>query len=91
MEHVLIVQAEHVAIFEAIEAQDRDAACRAMRRHIQNACRRVFEGPDSNVPRRKGWPTTGPASSKIQQQAQTAETSLAYAAARLQSMKPLST
>jgi GntR family transcriptional regulator, transcriptional repressor for pyruvate dehydrogenase complex len=54
MEHMLIVQAEHVAIFEAIEAQDRDAACRAMRRHIQNACRRVFEGPNSNVPPAEG-------------------------------------
>ncbi len=49
VEHMLTVQAEHVAIFEAIEAQDKDAACRAMRRHIQNACCRVFEGPNSSV------------------------------------------
>ena len=49
MEHMLIVHAEHVAIFEAIEAQDKEAACRAMRRHIQNACCRVFEGPNSSV------------------------------------------
>jgi GntR family transcriptional regulator, transcriptional repressor for pyruvate dehydrogenase complex len=44
-EHMLTVQAEHVAIYEAIEAQDRDAARHAMRRHIRNACSRVFEGP----------------------------------------------
>lgn len=47
MEHMLLVQAEHVAMFEAIEAQDKDAARHAMRRHIQNACWRVFEGPGS--------------------------------------------
>jgi DNA-binding FadR family transcriptional regulator len=46
-EHMLLVQAEHVAIFEAIEAADKDAARRAMRRHIQNARWRVFEGPGS--------------------------------------------
>lgn len=46
-EHMLLVQGEHVAIFEAIAAGDRDAARSAMRRHIQNARWRVFEGPDS--------------------------------------------
>ncbi|MBN8994255.1 MAG: FadR family transcriptional regulator [Rhizobiales bacterium] len=46
-EHMLLVQGEHVAIFEAIAAGDRDAARGAMRRHIQNARWRVFEGPDS--------------------------------------------
>jgi GntR family transcriptional repressor for pyruvate dehydrogenase complex len=45
MEHLLTVQAEHVAMFEAIEAQDKEAARRAMRTHIENACFRVFEGP----------------------------------------------
>ena len=45
MDHLLTVQAEHVAMFEAIEAQDKDAARLAMRTHIQNACSRVFEGP----------------------------------------------
>ena len=45
MEHLLTVQAEHVAMFEAIEAQDKDAARLAMRTHIENACFRVFEGP----------------------------------------------
>lgn len=46
-DHMLLVQAEHVAIFEAIEAADKDAARRVMRRHIQNARWRVFEGPGS--------------------------------------------
>ena len=45
MDHLLTVQAEHVAMFEAIEAQDKDAARLAMRTHIENACSRVFEGP----------------------------------------------
>jgi DNA-binding FadR family transcriptional regulator len=47
LDHLLTVQAEHVAMFEAIEAQDKDAARHAMRTHIQNACSRVFEGPGS--------------------------------------------
>jgi DNA-binding FadR family transcriptional regulator len=46
-DHMLLVQAEHVAIFAAIEASDKDAARRVMRRHIQNARWRVFEGPGS--------------------------------------------
>jgi DNA-binding FadR family transcriptional regulator len=46
-DHMLLVQAEHVAIFEAIADADKDAARRAMRRHIQNARWRVFEGPGS--------------------------------------------
>ena len=46
MEHLLTVQAEHVAMFEAIEAQDKEAARLAMRTHIENACFRVFEGPN---------------------------------------------
>lgn len=44
LEHLLTVQAEHVAIFDAIEAKDKDAARLAMRAHIENACCRIFEG-----------------------------------------------
>ena len=36
---------EHVVLFEAIEARDKDASRAAMRRHIENTCRRVFDGP----------------------------------------------
>jgi GntR family transcriptional regulator, transcriptional repressor for pyruvate dehydrogenase complex len=43
-EHRLTVQAEHVALFEAIEAGDAEAARRAMRAHIENTRIRVFEG-----------------------------------------------
>ena len=49
LDHLLTVQAEHVAMFEAIEAGDKDAARLAMRTHIQNACSRVFEGPGGSV------------------------------------------
>lgn len=45
VEHLLTVQAEHVAMFDAIEAGDKEAARLAMRTHIENACSRVFEGP----------------------------------------------
>ena len=45
LEHLRIVQTEHVVLFQAIEARDRDAARAAMRRHIENTCKRVFEGP----------------------------------------------
>jgi DNA-binding FadR family transcriptional regulator len=45
LEHRRIVQNEHVVLFQAIEARDRDAARAAMRRHIENTCTRVFEGP----------------------------------------------
>jgi DNA-binding FadR family transcriptional regulator len=45
LEHLLTVQAEHVAMFEAIEAGDKDAARIAMRTHIEHACSRIFEGP----------------------------------------------
>jgi GntR family transcriptional regulator, transcriptional repressor for pyruvate dehydrogenase complex len=44
-EHLLTVQAEHVVMFEAIEARDKGAARLAMRTHIENARLRVFEGP----------------------------------------------
>ncbi len=43
-ERLAMVQAEHDAIFEAISARDAEAARRAMRSHIENARRRVFEG-----------------------------------------------
>jgi DNA-binding FadR family transcriptional regulator len=46
LEHLLLVQAQHVAIYEAIREQDPEAARLAMRTHIQSACQRVFEGPD---------------------------------------------
>ena len=49
LDHLLTVQAEHVAMFEAIEAGDKEAARLAMRTHIQNACRRVFEGPGGGI------------------------------------------
>lgn len=39
-----LVQAEHRRIFEAIQNQNADDARTAMRTHIENARRRVFEG-----------------------------------------------
>ncbi len=50
LEHMMTVQAEHVAMFEAIEAGDRDAARLAMRTHVEHACQRVFEGPGDRPP-----------------------------------------
>ena len=47
MDHLLTVHAEHVGIFDAIEAGDGDAAQAAMRSHVHNSCRRVFEGPEA--------------------------------------------
>jgi len=47
LEHLLTVQAEHVVMFEAIRAGDKEAARNAMRAHIANACSRIFEGPGS--------------------------------------------
>ena len=52
LDHLMTVQGEHVAMFEAIEARDGEAARLAMRAHIQNACSRVFEGPGSGLPPR---------------------------------------
>jgi DNA-binding FadR family transcriptional regulator len=40
----VMVQAEHEEIFRAIEAQNSEAARVAMRRHVENACSRIFEG-----------------------------------------------
>jgi GntR family transcriptional repressor for pyruvate dehydrogenase complex len=44
-ERLLVVQAEHVAVLRAIEAGDADGARRAMREHLNNACKRLFQGP----------------------------------------------
>jgi len=44
--HLQRIQAEHVAIFTAIEAGDKEAARRAMRAHLTEACDRMFNGPD---------------------------------------------
>lgn len=48
-ERLEMVQQEHRVIVKAIEEQDAEAAREAMRNHIENARRRVFEGtlPDS--------------------------------------------
>lgn len=40
-----MVQQEHHAIFNAIEQRDASASREAMRAHVDNARRRVFEGP----------------------------------------------
>lgn len=54
IEHLRTVQIEHVVLFEAIEAQDTEAARLAMRAHIQKACSRVFEGPGNGGKRPGG-------------------------------------
>jgi GntR family transcriptional regulator, transcriptional repressor for pyruvate dehydrogenase complex len=41
---ILRGQQEHRRVFEAIEAQDEDGARRAMRTHVENARKRIFEG-----------------------------------------------
>ncbi len=41
---ILTGQREHRVVFEAIAARNEDAARQAMRRHIENARKRVFEG-----------------------------------------------
>jgi DNA-binding FadR family transcriptional regulator len=43
-ERLRLVQTEHSRIMEAITAQDPEAAQAAMRPHIENARRRVFDG-----------------------------------------------
>lgn len=40
-----MVQKEHHAIFDAIEQKDPEASRAAMRDHVENARKRVFEGP----------------------------------------------
>jgi GntR family transcriptional regulator, transcriptional repressor for pyruvate dehydrogenase complex len=44
-ERRLLVQAEHVAVLDGIEAGDPERARNAMRLHLSNACRRLFQGP----------------------------------------------
>jgi GntR family transcriptional repressor for pyruvate dehydrogenase complex len=44
-ERLRIVQAEHIAILRSIEAGDPVAAREAMRAHVLNALRRIFQGP----------------------------------------------
>jgi DNA-binding FadR family transcriptional regulator len=41
-----IVQAEHIEIFDTIAAGDSEGARQAMRRHLANACSRIFDGPN---------------------------------------------
>jgi GntR family transcriptional regulator, transcriptional repressor for pyruvate dehydrogenase complex len=55
LEHLRAVQTEHVTMFEAIEARDKDAARVAMRAHIEDACTRIFEGPAA-ADRERGSP-----------------------------------
>lgn len=43
-ERLMLVQSEHYAIYEAIEKRDQQAARDAMRTHVDNARKRVFEG-----------------------------------------------
>lgn len=45
-DHLQTVQAEHHRIFSAIEARDTEAARAAMRSHVENSRRRVFDGPN---------------------------------------------
>jgi DNA-binding FadR family transcriptional regulator len=65
IEHLLTVQAEHVAMFEAIKAGDREAARNAMRAHIVNACSRIFEGPGSGMTNLRSGSDNGPASDRV--------------------------
>lgn len=46
----IMVQAEHEDIYRAIEAQDAEAARVAMRRHVEHACSRIFEGSMNVTP-----------------------------------------
>lgn len=48
-ERLELVQAEHDVIHDAIVRQDRDAARLAMRRHVENARQRVFEGEAGGI------------------------------------------
>jgi DNA-binding FadR family transcriptional regulator len=49
VEHMMTIQAEHVDIYNAIEAGDGDTARRVMRSHLDNACLRIFDGPAGQV------------------------------------------
>lgn len=43
-ERMKLVQAEHYEIFDAIVKNDQEAARQAMRNHVENARKRIFEG-----------------------------------------------
>jgi DNA-binding FadR family transcriptional regulator len=43
--HVEAVQAEHVAVFDAVHAGDPERARTAMREHLTRTCDRIFRGP----------------------------------------------
>lgn len=45
VEHMRVVQAEHIAIFVAIENGDQEGARSTMRKHISDTWTRIFEGP----------------------------------------------
>jgi DNA-binding FadR family transcriptional regulator len=47
-ERLAMLHAEHTAIYDAIMANDGDAARTAMRTHLSNAMRRVFDGVDEH-------------------------------------------
>jgi GntR family transcriptional repressor for pyruvate dehydrogenase complex len=49
VEHMRVVQAEHIAIFTAIQSGDKDGARDTMRKHIADTWTRIYEGPDKNV------------------------------------------
>ncbi len=49
VEHMMTIQGEHVAIFNAIETGDGETARRVMRSHLENACLRIFDGPPAGV------------------------------------------
>lgn len=49
VEHMMTIQGEHVAIFNAIEAGEGETARRVMRSHLDNAWLRIFEGPPGGV------------------------------------------
>ncbi len=44
LERMRLVQAEHYDIYNAIEARDCETARKAMRAHVENARKRIFEG-----------------------------------------------
>jgi GntR family transcriptional regulator, transcriptional repressor for pyruvate dehydrogenase complex len=50
VERLRLVQSEHVAIMQAIEAGDPQLARQAMRAHLANSCARLFLGPGAVEP-----------------------------------------
>lgn len=57
VEHIMTIQGEHVAIYDAIAAQDGETARRVMRAHLDNACIRIFNGPaGAGDSRKTEWP-----------------------------------